>query len=60
MNERRSWVAKLHRHGRIDLSRLTPLVSEADMKIVQSGPMAQKFGLMSDLYFILAAAPMER
>ncbi|HKD80607.1 MAG TPA: methyltransferase domain-containing protein [Candidatus Angelobacter sp.] len=60
VNERRSWVAKLHRHGRIDLSRLTPLVSEADMKIVQSGPMAQKFGLMSDLYFILAAAPMER
>jgi ubiquinone/menaquinone biosynthesis C-methylase UbiE len=57
VNERRSWVARLHRHGRIDLSRLTPLVSEAGMKIMQSGPMAQNFGLMSDLHFILAAAP---
>jgi ubiquinone/menaquinone biosynthesis C-methylase UbiE len=57
VSERRGWVAKLHRHGRIDLSRLTPLVSEAGMKIVQSGPMAQNFGLMSDLHFILAAAP---
>src|SRR5215472_10996367 len=57
VSERRSWVAKLHRHGRIDLSRLTPLVSEAGMKIVQSGPMAQNFGLMSDLHFIFAAAP---
>jgi len=33
------------------------LVSEAGMKIVQSGPIAQNFGFMSDLYFILAAAP---
>jgi ubiquinone/menaquinone biosynthesis C-methylase UbiE len=57
VNERRSWVAKLHRHGRIDLSRLTPLVSEAGMKIVQSGPMAQNFELMSDLHFIVATAP---
>jgi len=57
VSERRSWVAKFHRHGRIDLSRLTPLVSEAGLKITQSGPLAQSFGLMSDLYFILAAAP---
>ena len=57
MSERRSWVAKLHRHGRIDLRRLTPLVIEAGLKILQSGPVAQNFGLMSDLHFILAAAP---
>jgi ubiquinone/menaquinone biosynthesis C-methylase UbiE len=57
VGERRSWVAKLHRHGRIDLRRLTPLVSEAGLKIVESGPIAQSFGLMSDLYFILAMAP---
>jgi ubiquinone/menaquinone biosynthesis C-methylase UbiE len=57
VTERRSWVAKLHRHGRIDLGRLTPLVSEAGMKILHSGPMAQNVGLMSDLYFILASAP---
>jgi len=57
VSERRSWVAKLHRHGRIDLSRLTPLVSEAGLKIVESGPIAQRFGLMSDLHFILAEAP---
>ena len=57
MSERWSWVAKLHRHGRIDLRRLTPLVIEAGLKILQSGPIAQNFGLMSDLHFILAAAP---
>lgn len=57
LSERRSWVAKLHRHGRIDLQRLTPLVIEAGLRIVQSGPMAQSFGLMSDLHYILAAAP---
>jgi ubiquinone/menaquinone biosynthesis C-methylase UbiE len=57
VSERRSWVAKLHRLGRIDLSRLTPLVIEAGLKIVQSGPLAQSFGLMSDLHFTLAAAP---
>jgi ubiquinone/menaquinone biosynthesis C-methylase UbiE len=57
VTERRSWVAKVHRHGRIDLCRLTPLVSEAGLKIVESGPIAQRFGLMSDLYFILAEAP---
>lgn len=57
VSERRSWVAKFHRHGRIDLGRLTPLVSEAGLQIVESGPMAQRFGLMSDLHFILATAP---
>jgi len=57
VSERRSWVTKLHRHGRIDLRRLTPLVIEAGLKIVQSGPIAQSFGLMSDLHFILAATP---
>ena len=57
VRERRSWVAKFHRHGRIDLGRLSPLVSEAGLKIVQSGPMAQSFGLLGDLHFILAAAP---
>lgn len=57
VNERRSWVARLHRHGRIDLSRLTPLVTQAGMRIVESGPMSQTFGLMRDLHFILAAAP---
>lgn len=57
VSERRSWVAKLHRHGQIDISRLTPLVTEAGLKIVESGPMLQSFGLMRDLHFILAAAP---
>jgi len=57
VSERRSWVAKLHRHGRIDISRLTPLAAEAGLKIVERGPISQSFGLMSDLHFILAAAP---
>jgi ubiquinone/menaquinone biosynthesis C-methylase UbiE len=56
VSERRSWVAKLHRHGRIELGRLAPLVSEAGLTIMQSGPMEQRLGLMSDLHFILAAA----
>jgi len=59
VSERRSWVARFHRHGRIDLSRLTSLVSEAGLKIVQSGPMEQRFGFISDLHFILAAAPAQ-
>jgi ubiquinone/menaquinone biosynthesis C-methylase UbiE len=57
VSETRSWVAKLHRHGRIDLCRLTSLVSEAGLKVLESGPIAQRFGLMSDLHFILAETP---
>jgi len=57
VSERRSWVARFHRHGRIDLSRLTSLVSEAGLNVIRSGPIEQSFGLMSDLHFILAAAP---
>jgi len=57
VSERRSWVAKFHRHGRIDLRRLTPMASEAGFEIVQSGSMEQEFGLMTDLHFMLAAAP---
>src|SRR5215469_12359184 len=37
VSERRSWVARFHRHRRIDLQRMIPLVSEAGLKIVQSG-----------------------
>lgn len=59
VTERRSWVAKLNRHGRIDLRRLTSLVTESGLKIMRSGPIEQSFGLMSDLYFILATAPTE-
>jgi ubiquinone/menaquinone biosynthesis C-methylase UbiE len=54
VSERRSWIAKLHRHGRIDLQRLIPVVNEVGLKIMRSGPIRQRFGLMSDLYFLLA------
>ena len=57
VSERRSWVAKFHRHGRIDLRRVIPLLSEAGLNTVQSGPMEDRFGLMSDLHFVLAVAP---
>jgi hypothetical protein len=57
VGERGSWVAKLHRQGRIDLNLLTPLVSGAGLKIMHSGPVEQRYGLMSDLHFILAVVP---
>jgi len=57
VSERRSWVAKLHRHGRIDLRRVVPLVTEAGLRIIRSGPIEQRYGLMSDLHFLVAKAP---
>lgn len=54
VSERRSWVSRFHRHGRIDLQRLVPLLTEAGLNTIQSGPLEQKFGLITDLYFILA------
>ena len=59
VSERRSSIAKLHRHGRIDLRRLAPLFTESGLNIIRSGPIEQSFGLMSDLYFVLAVAPTE-
>ena len=57
VRERRSWIAKFHRHGRIDLDRLTPLISDAGLEVVKSGPMEDRHGWMSDLYFVLATVP---
>jgi ubiquinone/menaquinone biosynthesis C-methylase UbiE len=41
VSERRSWIVKLHRHGRIELGRLTSLVSEAGLEIAQGGSMSR-------------------
>jgi hypothetical protein len=42
MSERRR-VAKLHRHGRIDLHRLTPLVIEAGFEDPAKRPHSSEF-----------------
>jgi len=57
VSQRRGWIAKFHRHGRIDLRQVIPLITELGFNTIQSGPIGQRFGLLSDLYYVLAAAP---
>jgi len=48
--ERRSLVGHFHRHGHVDLGDIMAVLSEADLKTVESGAVG-----ISDLQFALAA-----
>lgn len=49
---RRGWLARIHRHGHVDVADLRGLVTEAGLTIVESGAVG-----ISDLHFALAEAP---
>lgn len=48
--ERRGLISRLHRHVRFDLREMIPVLSEAGLKVVESGDVG-----FSDLQFVLAA-----
>jgi ubiquinone/menaquinone biosynthesis C-methylase UbiE len=49
-HERRSLIGHFHRHGHVDLGEIVAVLSEADLKTVESGALG-----ISDLQFALAA-----
>lgn len=49
--DRKSFIEHFHRHGRVDVHDIVKLLSEAGLKIVESGPVGVR-----DLNFVLATA----
>ncbi len=41
-------------HRAIDLRQMIPIMTEAGLHNVQSGPLQRSFGLVGDLHFVLA------
>ena len=50
--QRKSLAGRLHAHAHFDLSQMIPVVNQAGLAPVESGPMGFR-----DMQFILAAAP---
>jgi ubiquinone/menaquinone biosynthesis C-methylase UbiE len=53
-NARRSWVSHFHHHRTIDLRQMIPMMTEAGLNSVESGPVRRSFGMVGDLHFVLA------
>lgn len=50
--ERRGLLGRMHRHGHVALRDIVELLSEAGLRVVESGPVGVR-----DLQFALATAP---
>ena len=56
VGNRHSWISRFHRHGKIDLNQMVPVLNEVGLHSVESGTLERNFGPLSDLHFILAVA----
>jgi ubiquinone/menaquinone biosynthesis C-methylase UbiE len=59
VHNRRSWIARFHHHGKIDLSQMIPVLNDAGLHSIETGAVPRSFELLSDLHFVLAV-PIEQ